>query len=156
MNFIKRWAAKWGGVALKRMVSRRIISIWWRLSSSALASGYTVRKPLRSLLSLNSPKLLKADAALGNTINHKAIVGRIGESAEIIGDKPVRRVVGAICAGRPRFGKTRACWSLPVFEELVYQADIYEDELRFGVIKNAPELIRSIGDGCHSEKSSNI
>lgn len=141
-------------VRCSALVSRRLMSIWWWLSSSALSARDTMWKSLCCLLSLNSLKLLKCDATLGDTINRKSVVGGIGESAEIVSNKPVRRVVGAICAGRPRCGKTLAHWALPMFEELVYQSDIYEDDLRVGVIKNAPELMRSIGDGCHSAKSA--
>jgi hypothetical protein len=129
--------------------------IWW-LKCAALMCRNAVWKSRRGLLPLNSTELLKTDSALGDTIHHEPVICGVGKATKIVGNNPMRRVVGKICAGRPRFGKTHACRSLSMFEKIFYQSELYEDELGVRVIHDAPELIGCIGDRYHNVNRPNI
>jgi hypothetical protein len=123
----------------------------WHLA--ALSALYASGKSGGGVLALHFPKLLKSHLAFWNAIYCKAIVRRVSKTGEVVCNYPMRRVIGRIYAGRPRFGKTHAYRSCCIFEELFHEADLHEDELCFGVVENAPELVRGLGKGFHNIES---
>ena len=116
--------------------------LWWPYRAYLTALN-AVRKALGRVRPFEGAELLQA----ANASDAETIVGGVGEAGKVVGHQPVRRVVGAVYAGRPRFGKR---WRMMgVFEELVKVADLYEEELGLGVVRNAPEVVGGRDQGNH-------